>query len=79
MGIRKGLERVYEQMRIPEIKCACSELILKSMNGTSKVRAKILVIKDDSVYAICKSCSSEVKVPLKVTESTVYPPLFVKT
>ena len=66
-------------MRIPEIKCPCSELILKSVDGTSKVRAKIIVIKDGAVYAICKSCNSEVEVPLKLTESTVYPPLFVKT
>lgn len=66
-------------MRIPEVKCVCSELIIKSVNDESKIRAKIIVIKNDTVYAICKSCSQEVEIPLKVTESTVYPPLFVKT
>lgn len=65
-------------MRLPQIKCSCSEIVLKSLDEESKIRSKIVVIKGDSVYAICKGCNAEVQLPLKVSEEKANPPLFIK-
>lgn len=66
-------------MRIPQLKCKCNEIVLKSLDGEdSKIRSKVLVIKGDEVFAICKGCSSEVRVPLKLDEEFINPPLFIK-
>ena len=65
-------------MRIPQITCSCSEIVLKSVDGESKIRSKILVVKNDSVFAVCKGCNKEVKLPLVVDQSEVNPPLFIK-
>lgn len=54
---------------VPNITCPCSEIIMKSEPGVSKIRSKILILKDNSAYAICKSCGFEVKVPLKIDDS----------
>lgn len=48
------------------INCSCGEVIVKSLGTDTKIRAKILVFKDDSAFAVCKSCDSEVKVPLQL-------------
>lgn len=45
--------------------CVCSEVVMKSTDGVEKVRAKILIIKGNSVFAVCKSCGQEVQVPLQ--------------
>lgn len=34
------------------------------MNEEVKVRAKVLLVRDDRTYAICKGCDSELEVPL---------------
>lgn len=47
------------------IVCKCSEIIAKSDAGVMKIRSKILLVRDDSVAAVCKSCGMEVTVPLK--------------
>lgn len=65
-------------MHLPTLRCSCSEIVLKSVDGESKIRSKILVIKGDSVYAICKGCNKEVKVPLQIDKDVVNPPLFIK-
>ena len=66
-------------MRIPQLKCKCNEIVLKSLDGEdSKIRSKVLVIKGTEVFAICKGCSSEVRVPLKLDEEFINPPLFIK-
>lgn len=46
------------------IVCVCDEIILKSEGGVSKIRAKIMIVRNSSVYAVCKSCGIEVAVPL---------------
>lgn len=46
--------------------CAnCHEVVVKSLRDEVKVRAKVIVVRDDSTYAICKGCGEEIKVPLK--------------
>lgn len=65
-------------MHLAAINCKCSEVVLKSHNGESKIRSKVLVIKDNSVYAVCKGCNQEVKLPLHVDENAANPPLFIK-
>lgn len=66
-------------MRIPQLKCKCNEIVLKSLEGEdSKIRSKVMVIKGGEVFAICKGCSSEVRVPLKLDEELINPPLFIK-
>lgn len=48
------------------ISCTCGEVIIKSLDADTKVRAKIVVFRDDQAFAICKACSSEVKIPLRL-------------
>jgi len=59
--------------------CAhCSEVIIKSTSdGGGKVRgSKIILLKHDGVYAVCKSCDSEVRLPLVWTRD-LGPPLYL--
>jgi ribosomal protein S27E len=50
--------------------CKCGEVVVKSVNGTTKIRNKMMVFKEGRSYAVCKGCGSEVPVPvtLEVTE-----------
>lgn len=50
------------------IHCPCGEVIVKSLGPDTKIRAKILVFRDTTAYAVCKSCDSEVQVPLQINE-----------
>ena len=45
------------------IVCGCSEVILKSVDGELKIRSKMMVVRGNTVWAVCKSCSSEIQVP----------------
>lgn len=54
-----------------DIACPCSEIIMKSQGEVSKIRSKILIIKGNSVCAVCKSCGFEIPVPLKVDPNFV--------
>jgi ribosomal protein S27E len=57
----------------------CSEVILKSENGTAKIRSKIMIVRDNSVYAVCKSCGTEVSLPLTPTPMVeTGPPLILR-
>ncbi len=49
----------------------CSEVILKSMGGESKIRSKVIVVRDDKVYAVCKGCDSEVQIPLSFNQNAL--------
>lgn len=46
--------------------CTCGEVIVKSMSSETKVRSKVLVIRDGSAFAVCKGCDAEVRVPLNL-------------
>lgn len=69
------------------IHCSCGEVIVKSSVDT-KIRAKILVFKDEGAFAVCKSCDQEVKVPLHIdsdllksmaaTSEKLHVPLYVR-
>ena len=63
---------------VPQIRCSCSELILKSVEDESKIRSKVLIINDLGVFAVCKGCNKEVKLPLQVDKDSINPPLFIK-
>ena len=52
-------------MNLTHLKCPkCAEIIMKSTDGDLKVRCRVMVIKGNEVFSICKGCNSEVKVPL---------------
>lgn len=44
--------------------CKCSEVILKSQNGEVKIRGKLVVIRNNKTYSVCKGCGAEVQIPL---------------
>jgi len=48
------------------IHCTCGEVIVKSTGSDTKVRAKIVVFKDNNAYAVCRGCDHEVKIPLQI-------------
>lgn len=50
------------------IHCSCGEVIVKAIGSDTKIRAKILVFKEEAAFAVCKSCDSEVQVPLSLNE-----------
>lgn len=63
----------------------CHEVVVKSMNDEVKVRAKVLLVRDDRTYAVCKGCDSELEVPLvfdmslaKSMVNTAGPRLYLK-
>lgn len=59
-----------------DLTCYCSEIIVKNLdNGDRKIRAKVLIVRGNSVYAICKACNHEVKVPL--TYQNINPILYI--
>lgn len=46
--------------------CKCGEVVVKSANGTTKIRNKMLVIKGNRSFAVCKGCGAEILVPIKL-------------
>jgi ribosomal protein S27E len=64
----------------PHIVCSCSEVIVKSHNGSVKLRSKILIFKGNDAYAVCKKCGTEVAVPVSFDKSVgSLPPLLLHT
>ena len=65
------------------IVCDCSEVIVKSQNGSVKLRSKILIFKGKDAFAVCKKCGTEVQVPVSLNKSSdqaaAYPPLILRT
>ncbi len=49
----------------------CSEVILKSMHGQVKLRAKVAVFEDGECLAVCKGCNTEVAVPLMLDHESI--------
>lgn len=62
--------------------CSCSEVIAKSESGVTKIRSKLVVMRGNSVAAVCKGCGAEVPLPLQksILESTsaAGPPLILR-
>lgn len=46
--------------------CSCGEVIVKCFANDTKIRNKILVVKGGVIFAVCKRCNAEVRVPLTV-------------
>jgi ribosomal protein S27E len=44
----------------------CQQVLVKSIDGVTKVVNKILLFKGDQGYAVCKGCNREVLVPIKL-------------
>ena len=44
--------------------CNCGEVVVKSMDGITKLRSKILVFKGAEAFLVCKGCGFEHPVPL---------------
>lgn len=49
----------------------CGDVVLKSVNGTIKIRSKVLVFDGSQALAVCKGCDTEIPVPLRFDESMV--------
>ena len=65
-------------MRIPSLTCACGEIMVKSLEDTSKIRAKVTIVKGNQVFGICKGCNKEIALPLSIDAEKVNPPIFIK-
>lgn len=49
------------------ILCRCGEVLVKGLDADVKIRAtKIILFKDNVAFAVCKSCNTEVPLPLKL-------------
>jgi len=53
------------------ITCKCGEVVVKSANGTTKIRNKMMVFKDGRCYAVCKGCGAEILVPVKLEPAEI--------
>ena len=51
--------------------CPCGEVIVKDNGYEAKVRSKVLVVKGDTTYAVCKGCGDDVAVPLQLDHSVM--------
>lgn len=53
----------------------CSQFLLrKSQDGNYRISAKALVFNEDGecMYAVCKSCNTEVSLPLSIDEQNTF-------
>lgn len=51
--------------------CKCGEVVVKAINGTTKIRNKLMVFKGGRSYAVCKGCGAEVAVPVKLEDREI--------
>lgn len=42
----------------------CHEVVIKSVNDEIKVRAKVILVRDNQTLAVCKGCDAELEIPL---------------
>ena len=45
-----------------DLTCQCGNKLAKSQNGEVKLRVKLVKWNHDGMFAVCKSCSSDVPV-----------------
>lgn len=64
---------------------SCHEVVVKSIDGEVKVRAKVILVRDGHTYAVCKGCNTELEIPLtydstlaKSLAQTTGPRLYLK-
>lgn len=58
--------------------CRCSSVIVKSIDNSYKIRSKVIIVKGNQAFAICKDCNSEVSIPIIMDLRTLNPPLLIK-
>lgn len=63
--------------------CRCGEVVVKSINGKTKIHNKVIVFSGDKAYAVCKSCGTEIEVPMhldqeKLDDENRRPRLFLR-
>jgi hypothetical protein len=46
--------------------CSCGEVLVKSSEGVTKIRNKILVFRGDKAFAVCPGCGAENQVPVQL-------------
>jgi hypothetical protein len=63
MGVRLHLDAPSQDVE-PTLTCKCSEVVMKSRGTDEVIRAKVLIVKGDQVFAVCKGCNTEVELPL---------------
>jgi len=44
----------------------CDEVIVKSDGASTKIRSKVLVIRDSCTFAVCKGCGHELELPVSI-------------
>ena len=45
----------------------CDEVIVKSTASSTKIRSKVVIIRDGKTYAVCKGCNSDLELPVTMT------------
>ncbi len=43
----------------------CHEVVVKGMGTEIKIRAKVILVRDEKTYAVCKGCGTELEVPFR--------------
>ena len=57
--------------------CSCGELLIKSMPDGSKLRGKVLLVKNGCLQSVCKSCGTTVDLPVTVQDKVTTAPKLV--
>lgn len=69
MAVRLTLDSASSVGVASLLTCACSEVIIKSTGAGGKVRSKTILLTAEGVYAVCKGCDAEVRLPLTWTKT----------
>ena len=67
MAIRLRMDEIRPELEAT-LRCRCDEIIIKAQDGVEKLRAKVLIIKGNGVFAVCRKCNTEVEVPLQKSD-----------
>lgn len=51
--------------------CQCGEILIKSVDGTTKIRSKIMVFRGDRAFAVCKGCGAEQSIPVRLLQEDI--------
>lgn len=46
------------------LSCRCGEVLVKAVDGTIKLRSKIVLFRKEGAFAICKGCGAELPAPI---------------
>lgn len=50
---------------------SCGEVIIKDDGHEAKIRSKVLLIKGNNAFAVCKRCGTDVSVPLQLDHAVM--------